>query len=96
FVDFGAMRVDSVAVDLARLCGSFLGGSDWSTPLSDYQLKRQLSEVERELVDEIDIGNALLTTVQWLDWLFLERREFENVERVRQRMEEAAERLRQL
>lgn len=78
FVDFGAMRTDSVATDLARLLGS-LAGNDadaWQMGLDAYASVRALGGEERSLIEAFDRSGVLLSGVNWLEWVFLERRRF--------------------
>lgn len=88
-VDFGAMRADSVAGDVARLLGS-LAGDDlggWEIGLRAYEQFRSLSDSERALVDVFDQANTLLTGLNWLEWIYLEGREFENRAGVLERLD---------
>ena len=78
-VDFDAVRVDAVAADISRLLGSLLGGvaADWQPGLAAYQSVRPLSEAERRLVPIYDQANALLSGLQWLEWIAVEGRHFD-------------------
>lgn len=79
-VDFGAMRVDNVACDLARLLGSLSDGAknagDWQAGLAAYEAVRPLSADERRLVGVFDRSTALLAGINWLEWIFIEGRTF--------------------
>jgi Ser/Thr protein kinase RdoA (MazF antagonist) len=79
-IDFGAMRVDSVATDLARLLGSFCGddGAAWLEGLNAYDAIRPLSSSEALLITAYDRSNVLLSGMNWLEWVYLEGRQFEN------------------
>jgi Ser/Thr protein kinase RdoA (MazF antagonist) len=79
-IDFGAMRVDSVATDLARLLGSLCGddSAEWLDALNAYDSVRPLSSGEALLVTAYDRSNTLLSGMNWLEWIFLEGRQFEN------------------
>ena len=77
-VDFGAMEIESVTGDLARLLGS-LAGSDWNEwreGLDAYETVRPLSNDERRLLNVFDLSGLLLSGMNWLDWIYLGRREF--------------------
>jgi hypothetical protein len=78
-VDFDALRVDSVATDLARLLGSYCSddAAAWQTGIEAYHAVRPLSGEERELIAAYDQTAVLLTGIQWLEWLLLENRQFE-------------------
>ena len=77
-VDFGAMRVESVAADLARLLGSLAGDDPqaWQARPGRYQQVRSLSDDELRLVTVFDRTTVLLGGLQWLEWIYLEGREF--------------------
>lgn len=84
-IDFDAMRVDSVALDLARLLGSYAGDDSaiWSAGLEAYDFAAKnattggLSLPERELARRYDELAVILTPVQWLSWILLQQRQFE-------------------
>jgi Ser/Thr protein kinase RdoA (MazF antagonist) len=79
-IDFGAMRVDSVATDIARLLGSLCGddGAAWLEALNAYDAIRPLSSGEALLVTAYDRSNTLLSGMNWLEWICLDGRQFEN------------------
>lgn len=88
FVDFGALGWECVAADVARLLGS-LAGNDaqrWQDGLSCYSALRPLSEVEVRLVPILDRSGTLLGGVNWLDWIYLQHRQFGDLEPVRRRL----------
>ncbi|MCE9554383.1 MAG: phosphotransferase [Planctomycetes bacterium] len=97
-IDFGAMRVDSVATDVARLLGT-MAGDDASlreAGLSAYQLCRRLSDIESRLVVAIVRANVVLTGPQWLQWLLVEQKSFESMPAVLARLERIWQRLQKL
>lgn len=97
-LDFDAMRVDSIATDLARLLGS-LAGDDvkkWQAGLQAYEGVRPISPDERELVQRYDQSAVLLTGIQWLEWIVLQRREFGDVNTVLARLHVTQSRLQYL
>jgi Ser/Thr protein kinase RdoA (MazF antagonist) len=79
-IDFGALRVDSVATDIARLLGSLCDddGAAWLEALNAYDSVRPLSSGEAILVTAYDRSNTLLSGMNWLDWIYLQGRHFEN------------------
>ena len=65
-VDFGAMRVDNVACDVARLLGSFSqgGAGVWHEGLAAYEAVRPLSADERQLLEVFDRSTTLLAGIE--------------------------------
>jgi Ser/Thr protein kinase RdoA (MazF antagonist) len=94
-VDFDAVGMDSVSTDLARLVGSLIGDDPvrWEAAIAAYAELRSLNENERQLISVIDRANVVLTGLQWLSWLYIERRPFGAKSRVRQRITAIHERL---
>lgn len=88
-VDFGAMRVENVSCDIARLLGSMAGdnAADWQIGLSAYESLRPLAPQERQLVGVFDRSTTLLAGVNWLEWLFVERRRFADLPFIAARLE---------
>jgi Ser/Thr protein kinase RdoA (MazF antagonist) len=97
-VDFGAMRVDSVAVDISRLLGSLVedDSAGWQLGMQAYQSIRPLPEVECQLVRVMDWSTVLLSGMNWLRWLFLLGREFDNMETIEARLGRIVRRLRNM
>lgn len=90
FLDFGAMRIDTPLTDLARLSGS-LAGDDLESrqaALRAYSEVRPLSSREIELVDLLDHSGTFIAGWNWLDWLYVEQREFPSLAAVRERLSE--------
>ena len=77
-IDFGTVRVDEPAADLARMLGSLhpfeldvrLGA------IADYNQRRPEHSVDRERVELLDRSGTLLTALQWMRWLVLNRQKF--------------------
>jgi homoserine kinase type II len=94
-VDFGALDVDCVAGDIARLLGSLAGESahGWQTGLAAYEAVRPLGDQERGLVPVYDRSGVLLSALHWIEWLRVERRPFPDKSAVRERLVELTERL---
>jgi len=109
-IDFGAMRTDNVAGDVARLLGSFSFDSFdsfdasksetdaelWRDGLAAYESVRPLSADERQLVGVFDRSTTLLAGINWLEWLFVERRTFADLAAVRVRLAGIVARLERL
>lgn len=87
-VDYDAMRVDNVALDVARLVQSLMGNDDesWSAAISAYQCERALDEYERRLLPLLRDANPILSALSWVQWLFLDGRKFDDMQDVEQRM----------
>ncbi|MEX0978639.1 MAG: phosphotransferase [Pirellulales bacterium] len=97
-VDFGSMRPDNVAADVARLLGSLAGDDPqaWKRGLDAYHSVRPLSEDELSLVEAFDRSTVLLGGLQWLEWIYLEGRRFDNRAGVLVRVDELLGRLERL
>ena len=102
FVDFGAMTVDSVALDVARLVGSMAGENVTGrvAALTAYASARQssagLSVEEEVLVEVLDRSGVLLAPYRWLRWIYVERREFSRRDAVLARFRLVMDRLRKM
>lgn len=79
-IDYGAMQMDNVAFDIARLLGSTAVDDSemWEQAILAYCEIRQLSQVERGLLGWIDQTGVLLGSYHWLKWLLVEHRRFSN------------------
>lgn len=97
-VDFGAMKNDSVAADLSRLLGSLAGDEvkDWECGLEAYQRICRLSQQELQLIGTLDSSTILLSGMNWLRWIYLENRRFDDMTRVVVRLRGIAVRLESL
>jgi Ser/Thr protein kinase RdoA (MazF antagonist) len=97
-VDFGALRPESVAADVARLLGSLVGdeAAGWQTGLTAYEAVRPLSSIERRLMTAFDQSGVLLSGLQWLSWVYLDGRIFEDRAAVEARLDELLARLERL
>jgi len=76
-IDFGAMRLDTPLADVARLVGS-LAEDDRearSAALAAYAELRPLTVDDRRLIDLLDESGVVLGALNWLIWLYVERRE---------------------
>jgi len=80
-IDFGAVAVDSVACDLARLIGSMVNdrADDWQKALEAYDQRRQLSIDERRAIAGFDAGGTICSATNWVRWLFVEGRSFPQI-----------------
>src|SRR5262249_20661804 len=78
-VDFGAMGVDCVAGDLARLMGEWLDKDPTARAeaLAAYERIRPLDAGEGALIDAFASSSALLIGEHWIRWHYIERRRFD-------------------
>jgi homoserine kinase type II len=79
-IDFGAVDIDTPATDIARLLGS-LAGDDlaaWEIGLDAYASVRPLSPNERQTATALDTSTTLLAGCNWIRWIYIENRTFEN------------------
>jgi homoserine kinase type II len=94
-VDFGAMQMDTVCLDIARLVGSLVGDNQdqFYAAIEAYSRIRPLDRLERQLISHLDLSGILLGSLNWLDWLLVRRRKFEDMVAVEQRVQWLAQRL---
>jgi Ser/Thr protein kinase RdoA (MazF antagonist) len=97
-VDFGAMGVDSVASDLARLIGEWLAGDPDARreALASYERIRPLDPAEIGLIADFEAGTALLIGERWLRWHYLENRRFDDPSAVSSGLERGLKQLNRL
>ena len=94
-VDFGTMRMDTPACDIARLLGSLVGDQceDWLAGIEAWESIGPLPQQERILIDLFDQTTTLISGINWLQWLFLEHRTFENLKIILRRLDSIARRM---
>ncbi len=94
-IDFGALRYESVAADVARLLGSLAldDSRGWREGLQAYETVRPLSVDEKRLLAAFDQSTVLLAGMNWIEWIFWEKRQFEDPAAVQQRLEQILTRL---
>ncbi|WP_165065773.1 phosphotransferase enzyme family protein [Paludisphaera rhizosphaerae] len=97
-VDFGAMDVETIAADLARLMGEWLprpeGDELRDAGLSAYRRLRVLEPGELEAAAAFERLADVLIGERWVRWRFLERRAFEDQQAVADGLERGLIRLR--
>ena len=82
-IDFGAMAIDTPATDVARLLGSLAGQSQtWRDGLAAYCTIRPLAEKEIEVAAALLAAAPILAGYNWLRWILIENRRFENHDQV--------------
>jgi Ser/Thr protein kinase RdoA (MazF antagonist) len=79
-VDYGSVKVDHAAADLARLLGSLVPDDRerMAAGLAAYTRLRPLSLQEQQLVRVLDETGTLLGVANWLRWLYHDGRRFED------------------
>jgi homoserine kinase type II len=79
-IDFGAVDIDTPATDIARLLGSLVADDSegWRTGLAVYSAVRRLSDEETLAVFALDKSSTVLAGCNWIRWIYVERRDFEN------------------
>jgi Ser/Thr protein kinase RdoA (MazF antagonist) len=94
-IDFGAMQIESIAADVARLLGSLArdDASLWRAGLAAYESIRPMHQAEKALVTAFDRSGILLGALNWVEWLYRERREFHAPDAVARRLDEVLTRL---
>jgi homoserine kinase type II len=80
-VDFGAMKIDNVATDIQRLLGSMAGNDreSWHHGITAYEVTSPLAREELRLIETLDRSTLLLSGMNWLRWLFLDNRQFDDL-----------------
>jgi len=83
-VDFGAMRMDHVTTDVARLLGSLArhNHAHWQDGLAAYSQNRPLTKQEIRVTQASHLVTLLLSGMNWLYWLWVEQRTFDDWARV--------------
>ncbi len=79
-IDFGAVDIDTPATDIARLLASFAGddAAAWQTGLAAYSTLRPISEQESLAVFALDSAGTILAGGNWIRWIYVAGRQFEN------------------
>ena len=97
-IDFGSMQPDNVSADIARLLGSMAldDGELWQTGLAAYQAVQPLTQIELQLVPAYDRSAVLLSGINWLQWVFIENRQFDDRAEVLSRFDSVISRLAKL
>lgn len=94
-IDYGAMKIDHVAVDLARMLGSLVGddAAGWRAGLQAYRRIAPLAAEEEELAHALDETGVVVGVANWLRWLYHEKRPFPDRAAVARRLTELVKRL---
>lgn len=94
-IDFGAMGVDTVAADLARLLSEWIGHAPAlrAAALDAYSGVRPIDPAETALIDAFERSSAVLGAGHWVCWHFLEGRPFNDPLAVARGIQKGLERL---
>jgi homoserine kinase type II len=94
-VDFGAMDVDCVAGDLARLIGDWLDGDPAARAeaLAAYEAVRPLAPAESALIAVFEAAADLLIGEHWIRWHYVEGRRFDDPRAIAQGIARGLDRL---
>ncbi|MCS7045836.1 MAG: phosphotransferase [Gemmataceae bacterium] len=94
-VDYGSVKLDHPAVDLARLLGSLAGDDDgsWQHGLAAYAALRPLAPWEYALARVLDRTGVVVAAAKWLRWLYHDRRTYDNPQSVAARLGDVGGRL---
>ncbi len=87
-VDFGAMKHDTVSIDLTRLIGRLrlVGAVTIEGALDCYGQHNPLVEIDSKCVEFLHRCNLLGGILNWLDWIFVQEKSFEDLQAVRNRL----------
>ncbi|HLW68068.1 MAG TPA: phosphotransferase, partial [Gemmataceae bacterium] len=94
-IDYGSMRLDTPAADLARMLGSLVGDdlAMWNPGFAAYREVRPLDEAEATLARVLDWTGVVLGAANWLYRLYIEFRVYEDRQRVARRMQDLLSRM---
>lgn len=93
-IDFGSVKIDHVAVDLARLLGSLVADDVVlrAAGLAAYRRLRPLTLEEEALVQVLDETGTIVGLANWLKWLYREPRRYADRAAVARKLAELVER----
>lgn len=94
-VDYGEVKFDHVAVDLARMLGSLIGDDEerWQQGVQAYRRVTPLRDEEVELARVLDRTGVILGATNWLRWLYHDGRHFDDLDAVTRRVTALVERM---
>jgi len=94
-IDYGGVKVDHCAVDLARLLGSLVedNADRRDAGLNAYLRCRPLSWEEQALVGVLDETGAVIAVANWLNWLYRDGKTYEDRTAVARRLAKVVQRL---
>ncbi len=94
-VDYGTVKNDQVAVDVARMLGSLIGDDleGWERGLRAYRQVREFTANEEKLAYMLDRTGTILGVVNWLRLLCYEGRPYEDLSAVARRLDDLLNRI---
>lgn len=94
-IDYGSVRIDHSAVDLARLLGSLAADDTqaWHEGMKAYAAVKPLSTDEQSLAAALDRTGTILGAAAWLKWLYHDGRSFSDRQVIAKRLEILVQRL---
>ncbi len=87
-IDFGAIDIDTPATDVARLLGSLAHRhrtETWTEGLAAYNEVRPLSDAESRAAHALETSGTILAGCNWIRWIYVDGRSFEDVGRIVER-----------
>ena len=89
-IDFGAMRIETAAADIGRLLASIERDATdvWPIALEAYRHIRPVSQLEEQAARAFAACNVALSGMNWVRWLLLDGRTFEDSVAVGKRLQE--------
>jgi Ser/Thr protein kinase RdoA (MazF antagonist) len=96
-IDFGAVKLDCVAIDLARLLGSLIPDEPdrMNMALAVYSAIKPVPDDVLRLVPILDRVGSVIGLSNWVRWLYLEKRLFSESAQIVRRMDALLKRLEQ-
>jgi len=94
-VDYGTVKNDHVAVDVARMLGSLVGDDEegWERGLRAYRRVREFTANEEQIAYMLDRTGTILGVVNWLRLLYYEGRPYEDLSAVARRLDDLLNRI---
>jgi Ser/Thr protein kinase RdoA (MazF antagonist) len=94
-IDYGGVKIDNVAVDLARLLGSMVGDDREArnAGLRAYNLVRAVAAEEWAIVDVLDKTGTIVGLENWLRWLYFAGKPLNDLSAVSRRLRSLVERV---
>ena len=94
-VDFGALNIDTPLTDIARLVGSLVADDRESRAFAcdAYSELQPLTSEDRLLIDLLDESGLIVAALNWLTWLYVDRRDMGPVDPIIKRLNEIISRL---